>query len=75
MYHVLTFAPDGTGHCLYTEALDLSVIGPLEIRRASTIEYNHAAQQWEVRDREGVLIYQNASRAACLAWEHQYFNR
>src|SRR5262249_32311593 len=75
MHHVLTFIPDGTGRCLYTEAVDLSAIGPLEIRRASTIEHNAATQLWEVRDPQGALLYQHANRSACLAWEHRYFNR
>ena len=37
--HVLTFDPSGNGHALYTELLDLSAIGPLEITRATTIEF------------------------------------
>jgi hypothetical protein len=75
MHHVLTFDLSGHGHCLYTEALDLPAIGPLEITRASTIEHHHATQQWEVRDVSGELLFQHPSRTACLAWEHQYFNR
>jgi uncharacterized protein YjlB len=75
MHHVLTFDPNGLGHCLYTESVDLAAIGPLEITRASTIEHNHTTQQWEVRDRAGELLHQDPARTACLAWEHQYFNR
>ena len=72
---VIKFDPQGTGHCLYTEALDLSSIGPLKIARASSIEFNQADQQWEVRSPEGQLLFQSRSRSVCLAWEHQYFNR
>ena len=72
---VIKFDKQGTGHCLYTEAVDLSSIGPLQIARASTIEFNQATQQWEVRGSEGQLLFQNRSRSVCLAWEHQYFNR
>ena len=72
---VIKFDPQGTGHCLYTEAVDLSSIGPLQIARASSIEFNQKTQHWEVRDPEGKLLYQSQSRAVCLAWEHQYFNR
>ena len=75
MQHVLTFDPHGQLHCLYTEALDLTAIGPLEITRASSIEHNHATQQWEVRDAGEKLLYQHPSRTACLAWEHQHFNQ
>lgn len=72
---VIKFDEQGTGHCLYTEAVDLSSIGPLQIARASNIEFNQATQQWEVRGSEEQLMFQNRSRSVCLAWEHQYFNR
>ncbi|MGV3774150.1 MAG: hypothetical protein ACO1QB_14715 [Verrucomicrobiales bacterium] len=39
---VIKFDQQGTGHCLYTEAVDLSSIGPLHIARASNIEFNPA---------------------------------
>ena len=73
--NVLTFTPDGTGHGLYTEVVDLSAIGPLAIERASTIEFNPQTQHWEVHGTKGDLLYSNASRANCLAWEQQYFNQ
>jgi hypothetical protein len=72
---VLKFDATGTGHGLYTEAIDLSSLGALEIVRASTIEFNNRSQQWEVRDAEGVRMFMDASRQACLDWEQQYFNR
>ena len=73
--HVLKFDGAGVGHCLYTEVLDLTAIGPLEIARASNIEFNMKTQQWDVRSAEGQVLYANASRQLCLDWEHQYFNR
>ena len=72
---VITFDPAGNGRCLFTEAIDLSALGSLEIARASTIEFNNAAQVWEVKSPEGVLLFSDPSRSACLDWEHQYFNR
>ena len=75
MTHVLTFDPAGVGRCLYTEQLDLNAIGALEVRRASVIEFNNQAQQWEVKSPEGQVLFLHASRAMCLNWEHQYFNR
>jgi hypothetical protein len=72
---VIRFDPQGNGHCLYTEAVDLHAIGPLQVARASNIEFNQAEQKWEVRDAERQLLCSSASRAICLAWEHQYFNR
>jgi hypothetical protein len=73
--HVLKFDPTGNGHGLFTEAIDLSSLGALEIVRASSIEFNNTAQQWEVKSPEGELMFSHPSRQACLAWEHQYFNR
>ncbi len=71
---VITFDPAGSGHCLFTEAIDLFALGTLEITRASIIEFNNAAQVWEVRSNEGALLFSHASRQACLDWEHQHFN-
>jgi len=72
---VLKFDPTGTGHCLFTEAIDLSSLGALEIVRASSIEFNNQTQQWEVKSPEGELLFNHPSRQACLDWERQYFNR
>ena len=71
----LKFDQAGIGHCLYTEAIDLSALGALEIARASHIEFNNQSQQWEVRSPEGALLYSHTSRSTCLDWELQYFNR
>ena len=72
---VLKFDPTGNGHGLFTEAIDLSSLGALEIVRASSIEFNNITQQWEVTSAEGELLFSHTSRQACLDWEHQYFNR
>lgn len=71
---VLTFNPSGTGSCLYTELIDLQQLGSLQVTRASTIEFNESGQVWEVRA-AAKLLFSNRSRAVCLAWELQYFNR
>ncbi len=73
--HVLTFTENGEGHCLYTEAIELAAIGPLTLRRATTIEFKETSQQWEVRDAGGALLHTHASREECLAWEHRHFNQ
>ena len=70
----VTFASNGIGNCLYTEQIDLSTLGTLEISRATTIEFNQPQQLWEVRNNKGELIYQHASRNTCLLWEQQHFN-
>ena len=71
----ISFKPDGFAHCLWTEVLPLGELGKLEVRRASTIEFNNGTQQWEVRSSENQVMYANPSRNVCLDWEHQYFNR
>ena len=73
---VLTFDPHGEVHCLYTEVIDLPSLGSLEIVRASQIEFNNDSQEWEVvSGSENNALFSNPSRAACLSWEQQYFNR
>ena len=71
---VLTFRPDGTAQGLYTEAIPLETLGHLSVRRASSIEFDDAAQQWVVRDSSGAKHYQSPSRQQCLDWEREYFN-
>jgi len=73
MNSVITFSPNGTGSCLYTELIDLHSIGRLEVSRASTIEFNNQIQRWEVKDRRGHLRFFARSRQACLDWEQHQF--
>ena len=73
--HVLTFTESGEGHSLYTEAIELGAIGRLTLQRATTIEFNAAIQQWEVRDASGALLHTHPSREVCLAWEYRHFNQ
>ena len=71
---VLTFNPNGTAHGLYTDAIPLHALGYLSIRRATTIEFDGAAQNWVVRDSSGAKHYQSPSRQSCLDWERETFN-
>ena len=71
---VLTVQTNGEAGCLYSELIDLSSIGQLEVSRASVIEFNHQKQKWEVRV-DGNVLFAHSSRAVCLAWEIQHFNR
>jgi len=74
MNPVLTFELDGTGHCLHTDAIPLQSLGTLEISRATTIEFNSAVQQWEVKANDGAILFVDPSRSCCLAWELDRFN-
>lgn len=71
----MIFTPDGTGHGLYTEAIDLAGIGTLRIERATTIEYDNRAQYWRVRDPTGFALFSSPSRQACLDWERLYLEQ
>lgn len=72
---VLTFRPDGDVTGLYTEAIPLTEIGSLRITRATSIEFNNNNQLWELKDTEGKVLFENQSRAVCLAWEQEHFNQ
>ena len=67
----ISFKPDGTAQCLWTEVLPLHELGRLEITRASNIEFNNTTQHWEVKDRKGRVRFIARSRSACLEWEQQ----
>lgn len=71
---VVVLTPDGAGHALYDERIDLSTLGPLHIERATTVEFDERAQCWRVRDREGFAMFNSPSRQACLEWERKYFS-
>lgn len=67
---MLTFDHSGMGSCLYSELIDLTQIGALQIRRASTIEFNNNTQRWELKNLKGKVVFFSKFRNACLAWEH-----
>ena len=67
----ITFNPDGTALCLWTEAVPLHELGRLEIHRAMNIDFNNPMQHWEVKDRKGKVRFIAKSRADCLDWEHE----
>jgi hypothetical protein len=67
----ISFNPNGTVQCLWTDAIPLHELGRLEITRASNMEFNNTTQQWEVKDRKGKVRFFARSRSACLEWEHR----
>lgn len=70
MNQTLRFQQDGYIACLYTEAIDLRVLGRLHVYRATDIRFNQKSQQWVVRcATTGKLLLTDPSRDACLAWE------
>lgn len=70
MKFTLRFNPGGRIDCLYTEAIDLRVLGRLHVVRATDIRFDDKAQLWNVRcASSGQLLHSDPSRAACLRWE------
>jgi hypothetical protein len=74
--HTITFAPDGTARCLWTEAVPLQELGRLHVQRACTAEFNSTTQQWEVRlaSHPEVAAFSHPSRETCLRWERAAIN-
>ncbi len=74
--HTILFTPDGAARCLWTEAVPLHELGRLEIQRASTVEFDPASQEWEVRlaSDPDVVAFSHASRETCLQWERNTLN-
>ena len=68
----IVFKPDGTGQCLYTEVIDLTLLGRLRVARATTIAFDHRLQAWRVKDRTGFPLFTSPSRATCLDWEQAH---
>lgn len=77
MNAVLSIAPDGSVECLWTEAIPLESLGTLKVKRASNVEFNDDAQQWEVRlaDSPDVVAFAHCSREICIAWEIETINK
>jgi hypothetical protein len=67
----ISFKPDDTAQCLWTEALPLHELGRLEITRAGNIAFNNGTQHWEVKDPKGRVRFISRSRSACLEWEQR----
>jgi hypothetical protein len=67
----ISFKTNGTGQCLWTEALPLHELGRLEIHRATNIEFSNGTQHGEVRDRNGRNRFFSRSRSACLEWDQR----
>ena len=67
---VIQFDSEGTGRCLYTEAVPMANIGRLSVERASAVEFNGASQEWEVVIAgDTAPSFSHPSRAKCLEWE------
>jgi hypothetical protein len=70
MNATLRFDAAGLVAGLYSEAIDLRVLGRLQVVRATDIRFNYRTQLWDVHHAgNGQVLFSDPSRAACLAWE------
>ena len=69
----LVVGADGIVTGLWTEAIDLSALGTLSMRRASTVEFNEARQLWTVEVPGTGEIFADVSRERCLDYEREWF--
>ena len=71
----LCVRPDGAIEGLHHEPLGLAALGPMDVRRASHVEYDATLQKWYVEDAAtGQRLFADSSRADCLAWEGAHFS-
>ena len=62
-------SPDGTIRAVYSDMLKGMNIGPMQVARASNVEFNEPAQNWEATTPEGELIAAGPSRDEVIKME------
>lgn len=60
---------DGWVRAVYGDRLRELALGPLEVTRASNVEFNQTDQQWEARTPAGELIAAGPNRDAVIREE------
>jgi len=71
----LLIEPSGRIRCVYGETIDLSVLGPMKIRRASRVEPN-ASGRWsaDLTPVGGPVLGPYSSRGEALAAENDWLD-
>jgi hypothetical protein len=74
----LVVHPNGTAHCLYSEAIELSALGQLTILRGSHVEPNSAGEWFcDLSPVSGPQLgpFSARSEALCAeeAWLHEFW--
>ena len=65
----------GICSCLYTEAVDLTAIGRITVKRATLIVFDNADKRWVVTDMMDHELFSDPSRKVCLEWERDYLEK
>jgi len=62
---------DGNIQTLYSDEVDLYALGEVHnVRRASSVEFDEANQEWMViQASTGKIVYRNKSREQAISWE------
>jgi hypothetical protein len=69
----LVIDTQGMGHCLYNEAIDLSALGDLIIRRASQVEADEWGRWWaDMKPLHGPRLGPFDRRSEALAQEQAW---
>jgi hypothetical protein len=72
----IVIGPNGQGRCVYTEAMDLSQLGELQIRRASFVEPDDLGLWWaELSPVNGPRIGPFGRRVQALEAEQAWLER
>lgn len=59
---------------LHADILPLTQMGQVEVKRASTVEFEADIQEWVVRLPSGEKLFASPSRDKALEWERSYFD-
>ncbi len=71
----LEVTPNGDIRCLYTDEVDLSQLGRLQVSRASHVEYDNHLRKWTVTSvKTGKRLHSAMTRESALEWECQYYS-
>jgi len=69
----LLIAPDGGVRCIYDEVIDLAVLGPVVVTRASHVEPDALGQWWaDLTPVCGPVLGPFSQRSAALAAEQSW---
>lgn len=67
--------PAGLCEGLYTEKIDLAVLGRITVKRATLIIFDNADKRWVVSDMLDNELFSDPSRRVCLEWERKYLEQ
>ena len=67
---------DGRLSMLWDDSVDLSALGPVEVTRASHVEFNNVVGHWYVQSAKTGYILRDdfKTRQDALAWEKVYYS-